>query len=39
MIDYDLAYGELASAYLQGSWRFASRLSIHGLVDRAAAVP
>ena len=34
MVDYDLAYGELASAYLQGSWRFASRLSIHGLVDR-----
>ncbi|MDH3482127.1 MAG: SPOR domain-containing protein [Gammaproteobacteria bacterium] len=34
MVDYDLAYGELASAYLQGSWRFESRLSIHGLVDR-----
>jgi tetratricopeptide (TPR) repeat protein len=34
MVDYDLAYGELASAFLQGSWRFASRLSIHGLVDR-----
>lgn len=34
MVDYDLAYGELASAYLQGSWRFQSRLSIHGLVDR-----
>ena len=34
MFDYDLAYGELASAFLQGSWRFESRLSIHGLVDR-----
>jgi len=34
MLDYDLGYGEIASAYLQGSWRFASRLSIHGLVDR-----
>lgn len=34
MVDYDLAYGELASAFLQGSWRFDSRLSIHGLVDR-----
>ena len=34
MVDYDLAYGELASAFLQGSWRFESRLSIHGQVDR-----
>ncbi|MGI9234392.1 MAG: SPOR domain-containing protein [Woeseiaceae bacterium] len=34
MVDYDLAYGELASAFLQGSWRFESRLSIHGLIDR-----
>jgi tetratricopeptide (TPR) repeat protein len=34
MVDYDIAYNELASAYLQGSWRFESRLSIHGLVDR-----
>ena len=34
MVDYDLGYGELASAYLQGSWRFASRLSIHGHIDR-----
>lgn len=34
MVDYDLAYGELASAFLQGSWRFKSRLSLHGLVDR-----
>ena len=34
MVDYDIAYSELASAFLQGSWRFESRLSIHGLVDR-----
>lgn len=34
MIDYDLGYGELASAFLQSSWRFGSRLSVHGLVDR-----
>jgi hypothetical protein len=34
MVDYDLGYGELASAYLQGSWRFQSRLSIHALADR-----
>ena len=34
MVDYDLGFGELASAFLQGSWRFDSRLSIHGLVDR-----
>ena len=34
MLDYDIYHGELASAYLQGSWRFPSRLSIHGLVDR-----
>ncbi len=33
-IDYDLGFGELASAFLQGSWRFDSRLSIHALVDR-----
>ncbi len=34
MIDYDLGYGELASAFLQGSWRFESKLSLHGLIDR-----
>ena len=34
MIDYDLAFGELSSAFLQGSWRLPSRLSIHGVVDR-----
>jgi tetratricopeptide (TPR) repeat protein len=34
MVDYDLTYTELASAFLQGSWRFPSRLSLHGLADR-----
>lgn len=34
MVDYDIAYRELANAFLQGSWRFESHLSIHGLVDR-----
>ncbi len=34
MIDYDLAFGELSSAFLQGSWRLPSRLSIHGVIDR-----
>jgi len=34
MIDYDLGFGEIASGFLQGSWRFPSRFSIHGLIDR-----
>ena len=34
MVDYDIAYNELASAFLQGSWRFPSRLSIHAHADR-----
>jgi hypothetical protein len=34
MVDYDIAYNELASAFLQGSWRFPSRLSIHASADR-----
>jgi hypothetical protein len=34
MVDYDIAYNELASAFLQGSWRLPSRLSIHATVDR-----
>lgn len=34
MVDYDMAYGELASAFLQGSWRFGSRLSLHAHADR-----
>jgi hypothetical protein len=34
LIDYDTLYNELGSAFLQGSWRFASRLSLHGSIDR-----
>ena len=34
MVDYDLHFGELASAFLQGSWRFESRLSIHALANK-----
>jgi hypothetical protein len=34
LIDYDTSYQEIGSAFLQGSWRFASRLTIHGSVSR-----
>ena len=34
LIDYDYLYSEVSSAFLQGSWRFASRLTIHGSIDR-----
>ncbi|MDH4054963.1 MAG: SPOR domain-containing protein [Gammaproteobacteria bacterium] len=34
MVDYDLQFGELASAFLQGSWRFESRLSVHASANR-----
>lgn len=34
VIDYDTSYSELSSAFLQGSWRFANRLTVHGSVDR-----
>lgn len=34
MIDYDLQFGELASAFLQGSWRFESRFSIHANANK-----
>lgn len=34
LIDFDTLYNELGSAYIQGSWRFASRLTLHGSVDR-----
>jgi len=34
LIDYDTLYQELSSAFLQGSWRFASRLTINGSIDR-----
>jgi hypothetical protein len=34
LIDYDTSYNEISSAYLQGSWRFASRLTINAAVDQ-----
>ncbi len=34
MIDYDLQFGELASAFLQGSWRFENRLSLHASANK-----
>lgn len=34
MVEYDLHFGELANAFLQGSWRFDSRLSLHATASR-----
>jgi hypothetical protein len=34
LVDYDTSYNQLGSAFLQGSWRFASRSSLHGSYDR-----
>lgn len=34
LIDYDTLYSELGSAFLQASWRFANRLTLHGSFDR-----
>lgn len=34
LIDYDTAFQELSSAFLQTSWRISSRLSINASVDR-----
>ena len=34
LIDYDTSYGQLSSAFLQGSWRFDSRLTISASIDR-----
>ena len=34
LIDYDTSYKEIGSAFLQGSWRFASHLTIHGSIDQ-----
>jgi len=34
LIDYDTSFKEVGSAYLQGSWRFESRLTLHGSLDR-----
>ena len=37
LIDYDTSYNEISSAYLQGSWRIASRLTISASVDQRHA--
>lgn len=34
LLDYDTSYSEISSAYLQGSWRFASRLTLTASVDQ-----
>ena len=34
LIDYDLSFGDLSSAFLQGSWRLAARSTVHATVDR-----
>ena len=34
LIDYDTSYNELSSAYLQGSWRVTSRLTVSASIDR-----
>jgi len=34
LLDYDTSYEEIGSAFLQGSWRFGSRLTLHGSLDR-----
>lgn len=34
MFDYDTGFSELSSAFLQGSWRLPSKLTITGLIDR-----
>lgn len=34
LIDFDTSYNELSSAYLQGSWRIASRLTVSASIDR-----
>jgi len=34
LIDFDTSYNEISSAYLQGSWRIGSRLTISGSLDQ-----
>lgn len=34
LVDYDTLYNELGSAFLQGSWRLGSKLTLSGSVDR-----
>lgn len=34
LVDYDTSYNELGSAFLQASWRFGSKTTVHGSVDQ-----
>lgn len=34
LVDFDTSYNELSSAFLQGSWRFAARSTMHASIDR-----
>jgi len=34
LIDYDTSYKEIGSAFLQGNWRFGSRLTVHGSINQ-----
>lgn len=34
LIDFDTSFNELSSAYLQGSWRIANRLTVSASIDR-----
>ena len=34
LVDYDTSYNEISSAYLQGSWRIGSRLTLSTSLDR-----
>ncbi len=34
LVDYDTSFSELGSAFLQGSWRLSSRLTLNGSLDR-----
>ena len=34
LVDYDTSHNEIGSTFVQGSWRFASHLTLHGSVDR-----
>lgn len=34
LLDFDTAYSELSSAFLQGNWRFAARSTLHASLDR-----
>jgi len=34
LIDYDTSFNQLGSAFLQGSWRLSSKLTVNGSLDR-----